>query len=136
MCGEFDRAIATGRDGLRVSLEIGSVEEIMRAYINGSQAIEDAGRVEEALAMGIEGIAAGERLGMSRVAGDQLRCQAAWRLLRIGRLAEAERMIALVLENATNSFNIGGANCYGARIARRAREARSRRGATRRGGGR
>ena len=117
MCGEFDRAIATGRDGLRISLEIRSVEEIMRAYINGSQAIEDAGRIEEALALGIEGIAAGERLGMSRVAGDQLRCQAAWRLLRIGRLADAERTITPALENATNLFNVAGSNCYGARIA-------------------
>jgi hypothetical protein len=53
--GEFERAIAAGREGLRIAKETGSVEEIMRAYINGSQAIDDAGSVEEALALGVEG---------------------------------------------------------------------------------
>lgn len=33
--GEFEQAIAAGRDGLWIAKESGSVEEIMRAYING-----------------------------------------------------------------------------------------------------
>jgi DNA-binding CsgD family transcriptional regulator len=115
--GDFERAITAGRDGLRISEQIGSVEEIMRAYVNGSQALEDPGRIEEALAMYVEGIAVGERLGMSRVAGDILRGGACWLLLRIGRLADAERMIGPALENATTTFNVAGSHCFAARLA-------------------
>jgi tetratricopeptide (TPR) repeat protein len=115
--GEFVRAIATGREGLRIAKEIGSAEDILRAYINGSQGIDNAGQIEEALAMGLEGISVADRLGMSRGEGDQLRAQAAWRLERIGRLAEADRMIQSVLENATSPFIIGGASAFAGRIA-------------------
>ena len=52
--GEFEQAISAGREGLRIAKEIGSDEGIMRAYINGSHAIEDAGNLEEALALGVE----------------------------------------------------------------------------------
>jgi tetratricopeptide (TPR) repeat protein len=96
--GEFERAIAAGREGLRIAKEIGSAEDIVRAYINGSQGLDNAGRIEEALAMGLEGIPVADGLGMSRGEGDQLRGQAAWRLQRIGRLAEADRMLQSLLE--------------------------------------
>src|SRR6202035_2361289 len=89
----------------------------MRAYINGSQAIDDAGNLVEALALGVEGIATGERLGMSRVAGDQLRCQAAWRLQRLGRYTEAERLVTEALERATTPFNIAAGCCMAGRLA-------------------
>ncbi len=106
--GEFERAVAAGREGLRIAKEIGSAEDIARGYINGSQAIDDVGRIEEALALGMEGIAAAERLGMGHAAGDQLRMQAGWRLLRMGRLQDAERMIQPALDDATSPFNVAG----------------------------
>jgi hypothetical protein len=92
--GEFERAIAAGREGLRLAQQIGSAEDIVRRYINGSQAIDYVGRIEEALALGMEGITAAERLGMGHAAGDQLRMQAGWRLLRMCRLQDAERIIS------------------------------------------
>jgi DNA-binding CsgD family transcriptional regulator len=106
--GEFERAIAAGREGLQIAKEIGSAEDIVRGYVNGSQAIDDTGRIEEALALGMEGIAAAERLGMGHAAGDQLRMQAGWRLLRMGRLLDAERMIRSALDGAANAFNVAG----------------------------
>ncbi|HEX4283098.1 MAG TPA: AAA family ATPase [Solirubrobacteraceae bacterium] len=106
--GEFERAIAAGREGLRIAKEIGSAEDIVRGYINGSQAIDDTGLIEEALALGIEGIAAAERLGMGHAAGDQLRMQAGWRLLRMGRLEDADRIIRPALDGATSPFNVAG----------------------------
>jgi DNA-binding CsgD family transcriptional regulator/tetratricopeptide (TPR) repeat protein len=115
--GEFERAIAAGREGLRIAQEIGSAEDIVRAYINGSQAIDNAGRIEEALALGREGISVADRLGMSRGEGDQLRGQAAWRLQRIGRLAEADRMLQWLLENATSPFIIAACHGFAGRIA-------------------
>jgi DNA-binding CsgD family transcriptional regulator/tetratricopeptide (TPR) repeat protein len=115
--GEFERAIAVGRDGLRIANEIGSAEDIVRGYVNWSQAIDNAGRIEEALAIGIEGISVADRLGLSRHTGDQLRQQAAWRLQRIGRLGEAERMLQPALESATTPFNIAACHNFAGRIA-------------------
>ena len=115
--GDFERAIAAGRDGLRLAEQIGSVEEIMRAYVNTSQAIQDGGRIDESLAVAVEGVAVTERLGMSRVAGDTLRDHAGLMLLRIGRLADADRMIRPALENATTPFNVAAAEHSAARLA-------------------
>lgn len=115
--GERDRSIRAGREGLRMAEELGATEEMMRAYINGSQAIDDAGRIEEALAMGIEGIAAAERIGMARAVGDQLRMQAGWRLTRMGRLEQAERVLSPALERATSAFNVAGCTSIAGHIA-------------------
>ena len=104
--GDRQRAIAAGRDGLRLATELEDGSEMLRAYINGSQAIDNDGRVEEALALGLQGVEAAHRLGLDRAAGDQLSQQAAWRLIRLGRYAQASRVIRPALENATLSFNI------------------------------
>jgi DNA-binding CsgD family transcriptional regulator/tetratricopeptide (TPR) repeat protein len=107
--GDWKRAIASGREGLRIATELGDGSEMLRGYINGSQVIDNAGRVEEALALGLQGISTGHRLGLDRAAGDQLRFQAAWRLIRLGRFAQAEDVIRPSVEGATLSFNIAGA---------------------------
>ena len=104
--GDRQRAIAAGRDGLRIATELEDGPEMLRAYINGSQAIDNDGRVEEALALGLQGVEAAHRLGLDRAAGDQLSQQAAWRLIRLGRYAQASRVIDPAFENATLSFNI------------------------------
>jgi DNA-binding CsgD family transcriptional regulator/tetratricopeptide (TPR) repeat protein len=104
--GDRQRAIAAGRDGLRIATELGDGSEMLRAYVNGSQAIDNDGRVEEALALGLQGVEAAHRLGLDRAAGDQLSMQAAWRLIRLGRHAQAGRVIRPAFDNATLSFNI------------------------------
>jgi ATP/maltotriose-dependent transcriptional regulator MalT len=104
--GERRRAIAAGRDGLRLATELSDGAEMLRSYINGSTAVDNDGRLEEALALSLEGVAVAHRLGLDRAAGDQLSFQAAWRLIRLGRFAEAQRVIAPAFENATLVFNI------------------------------
>src|SRR5262249_9621470 len=64
------------------------------------------GRGDGALARGLRGGEAAPRLGLARAAGDQLSMQAAWRLIRLGRYAQASRVIGPAFENATLSFNI------------------------------
>lgn len=115
--GQRAQAISAGREAVRLAATIDAGEHIVRAYINGSQGIDDAGRIEEALEIGLEGIALADRLGMSRGGGAQLRGQAAWRLQRIGRLGEAERMLAPVLEHGTAPFMIAGGYAFAGRIA-------------------
>jgi len=115
--GQFERAIAAGRKAIRLAEESGSPEEIGRAYVNGSQAIDDAGGLTEALALGLVGIPLVDRLGLSRGPGDQLRGQAGWRLQRIGRLADAERILQTVLENGTSQFILAGVRGFAGRVA-------------------
>jgi DNA-binding CsgD family transcriptional regulator/tetratricopeptide (TPR) repeat protein len=104
--GDRQRAIAAGREGLRLATELDDGPEMLRGYINGSQAIDNDGRVEEALALGLQGVEAAHRLGLDRAAGDQLSQQAAWRLIRLGRYAQASVVIRPAFENATLSFNL------------------------------
>jgi ATP/maltotriose-dependent transcriptional regulator MalT len=104
--GERREAIAAGREGLRIANELDAGGELLRAYINGSQAIDDDGRLEEAIALGLQGIEAAHRHGLDRADGDHLRMQTAWRLIRVGRLDEAERVVRPAFENATLAFNI------------------------------
>ena len=115
--GEMQRAIAAGRRALEIATELGLTREIVRAYVNGSQAIDDAGRMREALEMGLEGIEVARRLGFDRAAGDQLRMQAAWRLSRMGRLTEAEQILQPGLERATTSFNVAGLTSIAGHLA-------------------
>jgi DNA-binding CsgD family transcriptional regulator/tetratricopeptide (TPR) repeat protein len=115
--GEFKRAIAAGREAIRLADESGLAEQIGRAYINGSQAIDDAGRLEEALALGLKGIPVVDRLGLGRGPGDQLRAQAAWRFHRIGRLAAAERLLQTAFEDSTTAFMVAGGQAFAGRFA-------------------
>ena len=124
--GEMQRAIAAGRRALEIATELGLTREIVRAYVNGSQAIDDAGRMQEALEMGLEGIEVARRLGFDRASGDQLRVQAAWRLARMGQLAEAERVVRPALDAATTPFNVAASKgIYGHLAAERGDFARA-----------
>jgi class 3 adenylate cyclase/tetratricopeptide (TPR) repeat protein len=115
--GEMEQAITSGRRALEIATNLGLGYEIQRAYINGSQAIDDAGRMQEALEMGLEGLEVVRGLGFDRSSGDQLRVQAAWRLARMGRLAEAERVIKPAMEAATTPFSVAASMSISGHLA-------------------
>lgn len=117
LIGDMERAIASGRQGLTIATEFELPLEVMRAYVNGSQAIDDAGRMQEALELGLEGIEAARRLGQDRSSGDQLRVQAAWRLARMGRFAEAEVVIKPAMEAARTPFNVAASKGISGHLA-------------------
>src|SRR4051794_21042342 len=81
-----------------IAEELHIPEEILRAYMNGGDAIDEAGRVEEALAVALGGVEAARRIGLERHMGHFLEGEAAGRLVRLGRFDEAiertERVIA------------------------------------------
>lgn len=117
LLGDMELAIASGRRALEIANQFGLAHEVLRAYVNGSQAIDDAGRVGEALEMGLEGIETARRLGFDRAVGDQLRVQAAWRLARMGRFAEAEEVIRPAMEAATTPFNVAASKSISGYLA-------------------
>src|SRR6185312_4628454 len=64
--GEFDRAVEAAARARSIARDLGLVEEIGRSYINGSDALDHAGRVEESIALAREGIEACRELGLDR----------------------------------------------------------------------
>jgi tetratricopeptide (TPR) repeat protein len=80
-------------------------DEIGRSYINGSDALDHAGRVEQSIALAREGIEACRELGIDRRFGDCLRCEIAGRLLRDGRWAEAAQLVEYVLDRSPSGLN-------------------------------
>jgi DNA-binding CsgD family transcriptional regulator len=52
-----------------IAEELNLPEELLRAYMNGSDALDEAGRVEEALDLVLEGVEAARRIGLERYFG-------------------------------------------------------------------
>ena len=95
--GDTAAALEAMTAALAIAQELGLLEEISRAYINGSDALDQAGRVEEAVQLAFDGIASAQRLGTDRTSGHFLRAEAGQRLMRLGRWDEAEALAAEVL---------------------------------------
>ncbi|MGZ4306125.1 MAG: ATP-binding protein [Solirubrobacteraceae bacterium] len=103
--GEFDRAIASATQARAIARRLGLADEIGRSYINGSDALDHAGRVQQSIALAREGIEACRELGVDRRFGDCLRCEIAGRLLRDGRWAEAAQLVEYVLDRGPTGLN-------------------------------
>ena len=71
--GETDRAVDAARQALTIARRLRLPDEIQRSYVNGSASLDEAGRVEESIAMAREGIASARELGVDRQWGDVLR---------------------------------------------------------------
>jgi DNA-binding CsgD family transcriptional regulator len=91
MRGEAARGIAELEASRRIAEEIGSLEDLIRGYVNLGDALDAVGRLEEAAAVGLEGAAAIRRLGLGRFYIALLVGNAARALLRLGRWEEADR---------------------------------------------
>jgi DNA-binding NarL/FixJ family response regulator len=96
--GERERGIEHLRAALQLALELDAPDDIGSAYVNLGDQIDQAGRIEEAAELGIEGIAACELAGVGRLAGAFVASEVALRLIRLGRYERAERLVAEALE--------------------------------------
>jgi DNA-binding CsgD family transcriptional regulator/tetratricopeptide (TPR) repeat protein len=80
-----------------IAEELGLAEELLRAYMNGSDALDEAGRVEDALDLVLAGVDAARRMGLERYFGYLLQGEAAGRLLRLGRFDEVVELADSVI---------------------------------------
>ena len=96
LVGERTGAIARLSESIRIAEDC-SPEDLWRAYANLSEALEQDGRVEEAVELGLEGAELVRPLGQ-RHWGAYILGQVASQLVRLGRLDEAERLTATGLE--------------------------------------
>jgi DNA-binding CsgD family transcriptional regulator len=115
--GDMEQDRANLRLAREIAEELGAVEEVGRSYVNESHLLEELGRLEEAVAVGLEGMARARELGAQRMYGDYLAADAADRLLSLGDWQEASRLATDVLEVSSNSLNAASAHTAMGRIA-------------------
>ena len=89
--GDIDGAIEDLRTALAIAEEVGVVDDIGRAYANRSWILSGAGRLEEAVALAADGIAATARLGLMRFFGAHLLGAMGDDLYKLGRWDDAEQ---------------------------------------------
>ena len=97
--GDLDRAVTAARQALAIARRLRLGEEMQRSYTNGSDALDEAGHVEESIAMAREGIESARELG-ERQSGDFLRSEVAGRLMQIGCWTEAEELLDEVIDRS------------------------------------
>ena len=105
--GEFDQAIRAARSALAIARRLGLAEEMNRSYMNGSDALDEAGHIAESIAMAWDGINSAREFGYDRQWGDLLRGEVAGRLLQIGRWQEAEQVLEEVIDRSPTGVNAG-----------------------------
>jgi class 3 adenylate cyclase/tetratricopeptide (TPR) repeat protein len=89
--GSFGDPVEHAASARTIAFELGAVEEIGRSYANGSEALDYAGRTEDAIGLAEEGIAAAPRWGLHDFVMYLTSSVAGW-LVRLGRLEEAGRL--------------------------------------------
>ncbi len=110
--GDFDGATTAATQARTIARRLGLVEEIARSYINGSEALDMAGRVDEAIALAREGIEVARELGVDHHHGDFLRAEVIGRLLRSSRWADADQLLGDLLEREPTGVAAATAQTY------------------------
>jgi DNA-binding CsgD family transcriptional regulator len=107
IAGDTDSAIDAMTEALAIARELRLAEEIGRSYVNGSDALDQAGRIPESIELALEGVEVGARMGADALVGGFLRGELVGRLLRTGRWSEADAMLAELLDRALTGTNAG-----------------------------
>ena len=90
--GEHEAGEACLREALAIALELQLFDDIGRAYVNLSDCVDQAGRIDEAARLALEGVEAGRSLGLGTGYRAMLLAEAAQRTFRAGRWDDAERL--------------------------------------------
>jgi DNA-binding CsgD family transcriptional regulator/tetratricopeptide (TPR) repeat protein len=95
--GERSRGIEALRESLRISDELGELESLTRGYVNLGEMLDQDADFEAALELALEGARRAEELGL-REARFMCEGEAATRALKLGRLAEVDRLTEMASE--------------------------------------
>lgn len=96
--GDVSLALADAAEARTIARRLRLTEEIARSYINASEALDVAGRVEESIALAEEGIEAAREFGADRHHGDLLRSEIVGRLVRSSRWKDADTLLGELVE--------------------------------------
>ena len=105
--GARDEGIETMREALAIATDRTSPDDLQRTYVNLSDALDQAGRVEEAVALALEGVEAARRLGLGRGYTGFLLAEVARRSMRLGRVDDAERLSAQAIDESATGITEG-----------------------------
>jgi DNA-binding CsgD family transcriptional regulator len=98
--GDADTGLAELEAAHRLATGAGDVIGLLRAIVNRSGVLLMAGRLEEAVVVALDGLQEARRLGMARLYGPYLACNATEALVALGRWDQAERVSREGLEGA------------------------------------
>ena len=105
------------RQGRAIAEEIGAVEQIGRSYVNEAQMLEDAGQLEESMAVAEEGVLRAQDLGAGRVWGDFLAADLAGRLWLLGEWDRAAERATDIVDFSQEGLNTASAHTALGQIA-------------------
>jgi class 3 adenylate cyclase/tetratricopeptide (TPR) repeat protein len=98
--GDYERAVQTAARAREIARRLGAAEEVGRSYVNGSDALDQGGRVAESIALAQEGVELARTLGIDRAFGDFLRADMLGRLIRTGSWVDADKLLLEFSERA------------------------------------
>lgn len=87
--GDYEGGVAAAERARALATEIGDLAEAGRGYVNGSEALDQAGRLDEAIELTLAGVESAREAGLLRIHGVVLMAEAAARLLKLGRVDDA-----------------------------------------------
>jgi DNA-binding CsgD family transcriptional regulator len=114
MQGFFDEGIELIRDALAIAEEAANADDLNRAYMGLSALLSEAGRLEDCVAVIFDSTAIGEEMWGVRLNGAATNVVDA--LIRLGRHAEAESLLALTGERGVGSC-VSGPSLLRAEVA-------------------
>ncbi len=115
--GEHEAGEACLREALAIAIELELFDDIGRAYVNLSDCIDQAGRIDEAARIALDGFEASRSLGLGTGYRAMLLGEAAHRMFRIGRWGDAEQLANQALALRAGGIVEGSAQATIAQIA-------------------
>ena len=102
--GHPDEGIPLLRDALTIALEVGSAEDLDRAYVNLGHVLTDWGDLEGAVNLVQESRAAGEQRGFPWLNGALI--NGVWGLIRLSRYEEADAMLVSMERHGVGTLSV------------------------------
>ena len=104
VAGDWVGAERSLREAMRIATELSEFIDVSSAYINLSECLDHQGRLDEAAELSLEGARVAERVGVL-THSLFLEGEACWRLVRLGRLDEAQAVAERALAAAPKGIS-------------------------------
>jgi DNA-binding CsgD family transcriptional regulator/tetratricopeptide (TPR) repeat protein len=115
--GDRERGIAALRESLAIEQELGPSDNLHRSYTNLADLLDQDGAVEDAIELSLEASRQSRAHGMTRGWAAFQLSEAANRCTRLGRLAEADRLMREALDYGSSGVSAGLVHEVAARVA-------------------
>jgi DNA-binding CsgD family transcriptional regulator/tetratricopeptide (TPR) repeat protein len=115
--GDRERGIAALREALAIELERGATDDLHRAYTNLGDILDQDGKLDESIALALEGVEMARQAGTTRNWAAFLLSEAAKRCCRLGRLEEADQLIREALDYGAEGVSGGNVHLTAIEVA-------------------